>query len=266
MTRWSSIAVAMALGASALLGQPKNKLTTEERLELVRGMTAEYATAKIMLPKAKRPLPVNEVGRAVQQDKWDKAAKELGPAAKPGDALQITRVEVNVDTVLLEINGGMKSGTKWYDRVQIGMGSSGQTVPVTKSGQATEGTTLSVEFRDGVPAMSAIEFKKLLAPLMNFDKRSATEDYLESLPEPIRLAIKEKRAVEGMNREQVLNAVGHPRHKPRESKEGVEAEDWVYGLPPGKITFVTFEGDVVVKVRDNYAGLGGSTAPKLDPN
>ena len=40
MTRWSSIALAMALGASALLGQPKNKLTTEERLELVRGMTA----------------------------------------------------------------------------------------------------------------------------------------------------------------------------------------------------------------------------------
>jgi hypothetical protein len=266
MTRMASILAAAALCASPGFAQSKNKLTPEERLELVRGMTAEYATAKVMLPKAKRPLPVNQVGRAVQQDKWDKAAQELGPAAKPGDAIQITRIDVNDDTILLEINGGLKSGTRWFDRVQIGMGSSGQTAPVTKSGQATEGTALTVEFRDGVPAMTAMEFKKLLQPLMDFDKRSATEDYLENLPEPIRMAIKDKRAVEGMSREQVLSAVGHPRHKTRETKEGVEAEDWVYGLPPGKITFVTFEGDLVVKVRDTYAGLGGSTAPKLDPN
>jgi len=36
----------------------------------------------------------------------------------------------------------------------------------------------------------------------------------------------------------------------------VELEDWVYGLPPGKITFVTFNGDKVVKVKEEYAGLG----------
>ena len=245
-------------------GNPK--LTQEERVDLVRGMTAEYATVKTMLPRSKKALPIAANGKVAEQPKWDKAAQEMGPAAKPGEAIQVTRIEVNDDNVVLEINGGLKSGTKWYDRVQIGMGSSGQTVPVNKSGVATEGTSLVVLFREGVPAMSAIEFKKLLAPILDFDKRSATEDYLESLPEPIRLAIKDKRAVEGMNREQVLSAVGHPRHKTRETKEGVEAEDWIYGLPPGKITFVTFEGEIVSKVRDTYAGLGGSTAPRLDPN
>ena len=38
-------------------------------------------------------------------------------------------------------------------------------------------------------------------------------------------------------------------------------EDWVYGTPPGKITFVTFSGDKVIKVKDSYAGLGNQTGP-----
>ena len=33
-------------------------------------------------------------------------------------------------------------------------------------------------------------------------------------------------------------------------------EDWVYGTPPGRITFVTFNGDKVIQVKESYAGLG----------
>jgi hypothetical protein len=36
----------------------------------------------------------------------------------------------------------------------------------------------------------------------------------------------------------------------------VDLEDWVYGTPPGKIVFVTFNGEKVVKVKEDYAGLG----------
>ena len=46
----------------------------------------------------------------------------------------------------------------------------------------------------------------------------------------------------------------------RETKEGVEYEDWIYGTPPGRVTFVTFVGAKVVKVKETYAGLGGSIA------
>ena len=54
-------------------------------------------------------------------------------------------------------------------------------------------------------------------------------------------------------------AMGRPRLKSRETdKEGLEVEDWVYGTPPGKITFVTFNGDKVIKVKESYAGLGTS--------
>ena len=76
----------------------------------------------------------------------------------------------------------------------------------------------------------------------------------------VQKAIKEKRVTEGMNREQVVMAMGRPAHKSRETKDGVEVEDWVYGTPPGKITFVTFSGEKVVNVKDEYAGLGSEVA------
>lgn len=45
----------------------------------------------------------------------------------------------------------------------------------------------------------------------------------------------------------------------------MDFEDWVYGNPPGKMTFITFQGNKVSKVKDTYAGLGGSTAAPLPP-
>jgi hypothetical protein len=59
-----------------------------------------------------------------------------------------------------------------------------------------------------------------------------------------------------MDREQVMLALGRPARKSREVKDGIETEDWVFGQPPGKITFVTFSGSKVVKVKEMYAGLG----------
>ena len=64
-----------------------------------------------------------------------------------------------------------------------------------------------------------------------------------------------------MDREQVILALGRPDNKVRETVDGVELEDWIYGKPPGRIVFVTFEGDKVVRVKESYAGLGGSVAP-----
>jgi hypothetical protein len=73
-------------------------------------------------------------------------------------------------------------------------------------------------------------------------------------------AIKEKTVLVGMDRDQVLLVLGHPDHKYRETKDGVESEDWIFGAPPGKVTFITFNGSKVVKVKDTYAGLGGQVS------
>jgi hypothetical protein len=68
-----------------------------------------------------------------------------------------------------------------------------------------------------------------------------------------------------MTRDQVRMAMGMPRDKLRETKDGLDTEDWIYGLPPGKITFVTFANSKVIQVKDSFAGLGGATAPPLRP-
>jgi hypothetical protein len=242
------------------------KLTDDDRIEILRGLTAEYATVKTYLPRSKKPLEIDSHGNW-DKDKWQEAGREFGPAARIGDLVQITKVNIENDKILLEINGGMKGKGHWYDHVQVGMG--GNTGPIN-SGQnsnAPSGTNVVILFDKRVPPVKSAELKKLLSPVLDFDKHSATVNYVETLPAPVQEAIKQKKAIEGMDREQVILAMGKPRHKERATdKDGDELEDWIYGEPPGIITFVTFTGSKVSKVRDAYAGVGGSTAAPLPPH
>ena len=262
--RYRAIAALAAIAFAVPASADSRKLTFEERVELVRGLMAEYATVKTALPRSKKPLPYDTATSTWDKEKWDEAGREFGPAARVGDLIQITKVQIESDKILLEINGGLKSGRKWYERIEVGMGN--RTSPIS-SGQtnAPGGTNLAVLFPKGVQPMEAAEFKKLLKPIMDFEKRTATENYIDTLPPEMQAAIKEKKPIEGMDREQVILALGAPRHKTREVKDGLELEDWIYGQPPGKITFVTFEGRKVIKVKDSYAGLGGSIADPLPP-
>ena len=138
-----------------------------------------------------------------------------------------------------------------------------RTTPINsqQNTAAPGGTSIAVVFDKQVPALQAAELKKMLAPILDFEKRTATEQVVETLPPGVQAAVKEKRAIEGMDRDQVILAIGKPRTKVRETKEGVDEEDWIYGQPPGKVTFVTFANGKVSRVKETYAGLGGSTAP-----
>jgi hypothetical protein len=207
-----------------------------------------------MLPRSKKPLEFNADGTYDKQA-WQDAAKAMGPAARLGDKIQVTKVSLEGDHILLEINNGLKSGQHWYDHVQAGIGG---VAPVTNNSNssASTGTYISLNFHKPMEGLTAAEVKKILAPVLDFDKRSATQIYSETLPPEVQKAISEKRALVGMDREQVLLALGHPDHKYRESKDGVDSEDWIFGTPPGKVTFVTFAGSKVSRVKDEYAGLG----------
>jgi hypothetical protein len=172
--------------------------------------------------------------------------------------VQVTKIDIEDDRIVLQINGGYKGGKKWYQGVQISGGMGGAQVPVnqTNDTNAPGGTSIALVFHKPLEPMKAQEVKKMLAPVLDFEKRSATELYSESLPPEVQQAIKDKKVMVGMDREQVILALGRPQHKSRETKDGLEVEDWVYGMAPGKITFVTFNGDKVIKVKDAYAGLG----------
>jgi hypothetical protein len=239
-------------------GFSADKLTWQDRVEITRGMVAEYAKVKVLLPRAKKPLEFNADG-TWDKAAWAAAAKEFGPAGRNGDLVQITKVDIEADRLVFQINGGFKGGRHWYDGVQIGGGPSSNPTMNPVGGNdsnAPGGTALVLLFHKPLEPIKSADLKKMLAPVLDFEKRSATELYSESLPPEIQKAIKEKRVREGMTHDQVLMAVGRPTHHERETKDGVEVESWIYGTPPGKITFVTFVGDKVTKVKDEYAGLG----------
>lgn len=268
MTRFSprtflALAIAGIVAPGSILADSK-KLTQDQRIEILRGMMAEYAKITTVLPKSKKPLEFNADG-TWDQEKWKAAEKEMGPAGRLGDLIQVTHVDIEKDRVVLELNGGGKAKTRWTDHIQIGMGN--RTTPISGSNQtnAPGGTVVAIVFDGAVGETNSAELKKMLLPILDFDKNSVTVDPVESLPEPIKEAVKAKRAVEGMNRDQVLLAVGKPIHKSRENRDGTEYEDWIYGEPPGRVIFVTFVADKVIRVKDTYAGLGGSIAQRASP-
>ena len=243
-----------------------DRLTEQDRIELMRGLLSEYATVKQFLPRSKKPLPFESAGTFDKQQ-WEAASKEFGPAARVGDLVQVTKLIFETEKLVLQINGGYKGGHKWYQGVQLGggMGGGGTTSPIaTGDSNAQSGTTIEILFHKPIEPIKAAEIKKMLAPVLDFEKRSATEIYSEHLPPEVQKAIQSKKVIQGMDREQVLLAMGRPDHKSREVKEGLELEDWIFGQPPGKITFVTFNGSKVVKVKEEYAGLGTQVAdPKV---
>jgi len=232
-----------------------NKLTWEDRVELTRGLTAEYATAKTLLPRSSKALEF-DANSGYDKNQWLAIGREGGPAARTGDMVQITKIDIGDDKLVLQINGGYKGGRKWYQGVQIGMGGSTAPVATNNDSNAPGGTSIVILFHKPLEPMKASEIKKMLASVLDFEKHSVTQLYSESLPPETQKAIKEKRVMVGMDHEQVRMAMGQPQHKSRETKDGVDVEDWVYGTPPGKITFVTFSGDKVITVKDAYAGLG----------
>jgi hypothetical protein len=250
-------ALAAIASVTAVMGDQK-KLTEDQKIELLRGLLSEYATVKAPLPRSKKPLEFNSDGTYDKQH-WLDVGKQMGPAARIGDLVQITHVGIEKDTIQFEINHGLKNSGSWKDHVQVGIG--GGMAPLSRSdANAPGGTNIVLKFPDTIGEITSAEVKKMLEPVLLFESHSATENYAETLPPPVKQAIAEKKAIEGMDRDQVLLAMGRPVRKSRESKDGVDYEDWIYGVPPGRVTFVTFSGPKVVKIKETYAGLGGSVA------
>src|SRR5258708_7545 len=116
-----------------------DKLGFEDRVELTRGLMAEYCTAKVLLPRSKKPLEFESAG-TYDKKAWGQIAKESGPAARTGDNVQVTKILIESDRIVLEINGGYKGGRKWYQGVQVGV-NGGQSVPIGNNDSNAPGGT-----------------------------------------------------------------------------------------------------------------------------
>ncbi len=234
-----------------------SKLKPQSELQIVRYVSGEFAKVVKPLPASKKGFHL-QAGKPVDESELRQALMRGGAAANPGDTVQITRLEFRDKQIVVDLNGGGRKRYRLRDHVQIGIGGAPMpTTTTTTTSTATSGhsrppgSTLILDFNGPVPDMSPDDLKKDLSGFLDFSKeRSAALEWVDTLPPQFKDAIKDRKAIVGMDHEMVMAAMGRPDHKVRErDPNGVETEDWIYGQPPAKTVFVTFVGDKVAKVR-----------------
>jgi len=225
--------------------QPVSNTT---RMQLIRLLDAEFVHTRKYIPVGDKTVVIADDGTVRPGDAaLFQTAQKVGAAAKVGDRVQITTIVFHEKSIYLEINGGPKKKQKWFQHIEIGVGSSSN--PVTSAVQIT-GAALSVEFKKHVPEMTGEELHQILSPVLDFSVKTAAEVYADTLPPKIRQAVKNHEVLVGMNRDMVVMAKDRPRQKVREKDDqGHPYEEWIYGELPQDVVFVRFIGDEVVMVK-----------------
>jgi hypothetical protein len=240
-------------------GQKKAELTEPSKLALIRYVSGEFA-------KVRKPIPGGKDGyilytdKPLNQEDLDRVISKRGAAVNSGDNAQITKLEFREHTIIVDVNGGGRPKHNWRDHIQFGMGGPSQgpqttTTTTQEQGpagfQPGAGGTLYLQFPKNIPDLSPDELKNLLAPFLDFAKEhSAAVHWIDTLPPETKKAITERHAILGMDREEVVAAMGKPDRKVRErDAEGYDTEDWIYGHPPDKTVFVHFRGDKVSSIK-----------------
>ena len=240
---------------------PAAKSTTlqdSSKLELIRYVSGEFAKAIKPLPAGKEGFHLS-VGKALQAEQLDRAVATHGPAVNTGDNVQITKLEFRDHQIVVDVNGGGRGKRHWRDHLQIGIGGAGYPPTPTSTTQDPGppgmqpgmGSTIFLDFNKSLPDLTPDELKQLLSPFLNFAReRSAAVQWFDTLPPEMKKAIQDRKPVVGMDREELVAAIGKPDHKVRErDSEGNDIEDWIYGQPPSKTVFVRFQGERVTSIK-----------------
>jgi len=240
-------------------GAKKATLQEDTKLELIRYVSGEFAKAAKSLPAGKEGF-LQYVEKPLNEEVLQRAVATHGAAVHAGEQVQITKLEFRSHTIVVDVNGGGRGKRRFLDHIQIGMGGGGTPFPQSSAQkqevgppglQPGAGSTLFLEFNKSIPDLSPEDLKKLLSPFLDFTRqRSATVQWVDTLPPDIKKAIQERKPKIGMDREMVVAAIGKPGHKVRErDTEGNEIEDWIYGTPPDRTVFVRFTGDRVTSIK-----------------
>ncbi len=230
------------------------KISDGGRQLLMRTFAAELVFAKRYFPMGKVGLSLDESGKVTPGDQEVRAmVANFGPAAKPGDRVKITNIFIKGKSVIFEINGGPVKRKKWYERIQVG-GNGGMAAPADKNPDKdiedlnARGSYVALDFKDYVPELPMDRYRQMLAPVFDFNSMSAAEAYSKALPPIVQQAIKDHKALVGMDREMVVAAMGRPPRKYRDRAGDVDYEEWIYGQPPEEVNFVRFVQNRVVRI------------------
>jgi hypothetical protein len=229
-------------------GQPP-PISKDTRLAIIRLLHAEFAWTRKPFPMGDHGLTIKPDGQITPDDANLKQLVEMkGQAAKAGERVQITNVAFKGNDIVLEINGGAKKKTKWYQHIQVGVG--GATAQAPQNDEVAKGSYLALEFKDYIPEVTLQDLKTRMAPVFDFSVKSSAQAYVETLPENVRKAITDHQALVGMNKEMVAESMGRPPQRIRDKDEQNRSyEEWIFGEPPQDVQFIRFVGDEVIQVK-----------------
>ena len=238
-------------------GSKSATLQDSSKLTLIRYVSGEFARAIKPLPAGKDGFIVH-IGKPVDANMLDRQVATHGAAVNTGDHVQITKLEFHERQIVVDLNGGGRGKKRLRDRIHLELGG----IPTARTTSAQQdqgppglqpglGSTLFLEFAQPLPDLSPDDLKQLLSPFLDFARqRSASVQWFDTLPPEMKKAIQDRTPVVGMDREEVVAAIGKPEHKVRErDAEGNDIEDWIYGQPPSKTVFVRFMGARVTSVK-----------------
>jgi hypothetical protein len=241
-------------------GKKSDTLQETSKLSLIRFVSGEFA-------KAKKPLPGGKDGvtlfaeKPLDEETLNRAIGTHGAAVNTGDNVQITKLEFHDHFIIVDVNGGGRPRKNWRDHIQLNMGGMPSSTTTTTPTNGTDpgppgfqegrGGTIYLQFAKNVPDLTPDELKSLLSTFLDFSKtKSASVQWIDTLPPEMKKAITDRHPVVGMDREEVVAAIGKPDRKVRErDPEGNDTEDWIYGHPPEKTVFVHFTGDRVTVIK-----------------
>jgi hypothetical protein len=230
-----------------------NKLSPDQRMAIIRSLLAERPFVHRAFPRGKAGIRIEGGKITPPEAEMDQLIAQFGPAAKPGERVQITDVRFEHHGIALDINGGAVKRKKWRDRVSIGVngadprGASSQPDDVFTN---SAGSSVFLAIPDDAASLTADRIKEMLSPILDFKAMSVAEACQKSLSPLLAKAVKEHRALVGMDKDMVTYAKGRAPRRLRENREGKDYEEWIYGAPPQDVEFIRFLDDKVVSIED----------------
>jgi len=222
------------------------------RYAILGSLVAAEGAARIPMPLGKSGVELSSNG-VISRDKLQKELAENSQAILPGKVVTITAIEFHDKSIEFEIDGGGTKKKSILSNIQVSVGGASTGDQKKETTPDAKGSKITLMFQNKLPKdMAPEEIKDLLSPVLDFSKQSINKTGIEALPEEYQEAVKAKEARVGMDANTVLLALGQPNDRNREKNaEGVEQEDWIYKGRGRRTTFVTFEKDVVVSVREH---------------
>jgi hypothetical protein len=219
--------------------------------EIIRKLLAEEAAARIDMPFGGEGVELSDQGK-INESKLNKEIQKNGRSIQAGRVIRVTNVEFGSKNIDIELDHGGKEKKHLSDHLQVSVGGASSPGPQQQSSTPkANGSKISLTFSNKVPPnLTFDQLQQLLVSVLDFTKKTIVSTNIESLPPEFKEAVLAKEAVIGMDQDTVLLAMGVPDRKTLEKVNGVEQEEWQYNGRGVKKTFVTFENNIVVGVRE----------------